>query len=131
MIQNIIDGFKVLLKDFNVVDIGEVDDSLVPIGSTAMQITNIAAVSPGIHDAAITIAFYGMSIADVDLDKKAINKLYSDLAGRLALLTPADIRAACGCQAELWYLLSAVPPSGGAERIFQLQYNLIVQDFQH
>lgn len=131
MIQNIIDGFKVLLKDFNVVDIGEVDDSLVPIGSTAMQITNIAAVSPGIHDAIITLAFYGMSIADVDLDKKAINKLYSDLAGRLALLTPADIRAACGCQAELWYLLSAVPPSGGDERIFQIQYSLVVQDFQH
>lgn len=131
MIQQIIDGFKELLKEFSVVDIGEVDESLVPAGSTAMQITSIVPVNPDIPDSELTIEFYGMSIADSDMDKKLINALYSRLATRLAMLAPADIRNACHCQAELWHLQSAVPPSGGAERIFQLQYKLIIQNFQN
>lgn len=131
MIQQIIDGFKEILKEFSIVDIGEVDESLVPAGSTAMQITGIVPVNPNIPDAELTVEFYGMSIADSDMDKKLINSLYSRLAARLGMLSPADICKACCCQAELWHLQSAVPPSGGEERIFRLQYKLIVQNFQN
>ena len=130
MIQDITNGFKTLLKDFDIVDIGEVDENLNPVGSTAIQISNIVAINPGICDSVLTLTFYGMTTADADPDKTIINTLYSNIMQELQLVTIDDICRECKCQAELWYFTSAVPPSGGSERVFQIQYNLVVQDFQ-
>lgn len=129
MIQNIIDGLKELLKEFDIVDIGEVDANLNPVGSTVIQIESIAPVNPAINDAVLTIDIMGMTTADADPDKRIITALYSNVAQTLAALTVPDIGAACQCHAELWYLLSATPPSGGEQRIFSIQYNLTVQNF--
>lgn len=130
MIQDIIDGFQKLLKDFDIVDIGEVDASLNPVGSTAVQISNIVAINPEICDSVLTLTFYGMTTADADPEKAIINTLFQNIAQELRSITINDIRMTCNCQAELWYFLSAVPPSGGPERVFQIQYNLVIQDFQ-
>lgn len=130
MIQNVINGFKTLLKDFDIVDIGEVDETLNPVGSTAIQISNIVAVDPEVSDSVLTLTFYGMTTADADPDKTMINALYTNITQELQQISVDDIRKACQCQAELWYFLSAVPPSGGDQRIFQIQYNLVIQDFK-
>lgn len=129
MSERVIAGFKELLKEFNIVDAGEVDEMLVPAGSTALQINNIVAISPEISDSVLTLAFLGMTTADADPDKRVINRLFNEIRQALASLTIADIRNACNVQAELWYLLSAVAPSGGEQRIFQIQYNLVIQNF--
>jgi hypothetical protein len=130
MMQDIIDGLKELLKAFDAVDIGEVDAALNPIGSVAIQIERVTPVAPGADDANLAINIMGLTTADADPDKKIITKLYSNIYHALKEITPEDITQACKCDAELWYMTSSTPPTGGAERLFTIQYNLTIQNFQ-
>ena len=130
MIEKVFAGFKKILADFDLVDAGEVDENLNPVGSTAIKIESVMPINPAISDAVLTISFMGMTTADADPDKSIITKLYDNMRKALAELTAADIASACGVQAELWYNLSNTPPSAGAERYFMINYNLTVQNFQ-
>jgi hypothetical protein len=129
MIQNIIDGFKTLLKEFDLIDSGDFETVFDPAGTAAIQIESVTPINPAVSDAVIVINIMGMTTADADPDKAAINKLYSDIGKALQNLTIEDIRNACKCQAELWYRLSSTPPAGGDGRVFSIQYNLTIQDF--
>lgn len=130
MMQDIIDGLKELLKAFDAVDIGEVDADLNPIGSVAIQIERVTPVTPGADDANLAINIMGLTTADADPGKTVITKLYSNMYHALKKITPEDITQACKCDAELWYMTSSTPPTGGAERLFTIQYNLTIQNFQ-
>ena len=130
MIRNIIDGFKTLLKEFDLIDSGDFETVFDPAGTAAIQIESVAPINPAISDAVIVVNIMGMTTADADPDKAAINKLYSDIGRALAALTLDDIRTACECQAELWYLLNSTAPAGGDGRMFSIQYNLVIQNFQ-
>lgn len=129
MIQCVIDGFKTLLSDFGPVDIGEFESDLRPTGACCIQITSAEPIQPNVPDWRLTLDFAGLTTADADPDKTLVNALFSGMDAALSALTLEQIATATGTKASLFIPISVNGPSGDDGRRFQIEYQLIIQDF--
>lgn len=90
MIQNIIDGFKKLLKSdiYDVIDSYDQSEEVNGNGMMRIQIDQLELVQQNLNDYFIDLTIEGQTFIDDDLDKKKLLDMFKFSQSKLTQVTP-------------------------------------------